>query len=906
MDYSKIEEYAYRNGFDPDEMMNDFHFSSKKEQKALYNHIMQSGGYAQEGGNPQDQVSQIIQAYAQLAGTSPEEIMQQLQQLPQEQQQQALQEMVKALQQGQEQQMQEGGQPQGGGQEEQIMQLVQAYAEMTGQDSQQIMQQLQQMSPEEQQQALQQMAQKVQGAMQGQEQENPQEQQQEQGVEEIPMARNGIDHRSIMGYRDDSPYKNAPFNLIKSNDIDMSYTGQDLIGISDTGHKQFMPAYSGRYKFDGSKVLERPASLTYAQNGVNRYEEFTKRLNELKNQKNTFNTEEDRQKFLFHEKTLKAYDKQINDFLRKAEQPNISQIQKDYYIKEANKVIDVALANKPENLKRLIITDGLPHDGDTFTYEKDTPKPSSNSGSYKVPLTITVNGENGKKHKLKYDGNYVDGQAAYMEETPTGYTQWTLPKSAKSPYVQITVDKNGNPTTYRNQENILVDASTEKPIGTTTTTTPAKKTTSSTTPSGGGTNVTPAAGGDRARSTTPGGKNPSPQRKKSIFFPVKGNAQDWTNTWSKYLISKGLIPDKEYKLGELDDFVADYVQKNPDKYKDNPYAKRKDFNELIKDNKYGLVHESVMPPEEAKAKTDITDSGFQPGLENIDPEEILKTLPEQSSLFAPQSGPTVNLESKSIPYSPENESVLGRNPRNPRYSFKTGNLANSLINTAKISKAFQPVDLPYMQEVDARMAEPTYLDPRTGIQTINDQYNNITANINSNSTTGQAVLAGLSGKQSKDLESYMNDIQAKNQQIAYQANANRAELYNKLRAGKNEANANYYNTYQQDVAQRDANIDTALTAAQTLANDQTKLDNEYNKFLAFTPNVSDVSSPWDQFRGKKTIEYDKIAQDARLAEERTSNPFSTLTAEQLKALSPEQLAALYTQFNTKPKKSSSI
>lgn len=67
---------------------------------------------AQQGGEQQDQVSKIIQAYAQASGQDPQQIMQLLQQMQPEEQQQAIQAMVQELQgeQGQPEMMaQQGG-----------------------------------------------------------------------------------------------------------------------------------------------------------------------------------------------------------------------------------------------------------------------------------------------------------------------------------------------------------------------------------------------------------------------------------------------------------------------------------------------------------------------------------------------------------------------------------------------------------------------------------------------------------------------------------------------------------------------------------------------------------------------------------------------------------------------------
>ena len=63
------------------------------------NNMKQEGGEQQAQGQPDPQ--QIIQAYAQMAGQDPNQVMRQIQQMPPEEQQAALQQMMAALQQGQ-------------------------------------------------------------------------------------------------------------------------------------------------------------------------------------------------------------------------------------------------------------------------------------------------------------------------------------------------------------------------------------------------------------------------------------------------------------------------------------------------------------------------------------------------------------------------------------------------------------------------------------------------------------------------------------------------------------------------------------------------------------------------------------------------------------------------------------
>ena len=69
---------------------------------------------AQYGGGQEDQISQLIAAYAQISGLDPQEIIQKLQSLPQDQQQQALQAIAQQVQQAMAQQQGGAGQEQMG------------------------------------------------------------------------------------------------------------------------------------------------------------------------------------------------------------------------------------------------------------------------------------------------------------------------------------------------------------------------------------------------------------------------------------------------------------------------------------------------------------------------------------------------------------------------------------------------------------------------------------------------------------------------------------------------------------------------------------------------------------------------------------------------------------------------
>jgi hypothetical protein len=77
-------------------------------------------------------------------------------------------------------------------------------------------------------------------------------------VQALERQYGGVDKVSMMGYRDDSPYRNNASNMIQSNVIDMNATGKSLIGISNTGDIKKMNPYSGTHEFNGNSVLEIP------------------------------------------------------------------------------------------------------------------------------------------------------------------------------------------------------------------------------------------------------------------------------------------------------------------------------------------------------------------------------------------------------------------------------------------------------------------------------------------------------------------------------------------------------------------------------------------------------------------------------------------------------------------------
>ena len=151
------------------------------------------GGKYQEGGEvppEQQQLMDMIAAYAQMNNQDPQELMKQLSEMPEEERNNALRQIMLYVQQGAQsevqneqqpaQQVMQGGgmgnpqpQPQEQGQEagmtdagSQLEQIVTKFAEVTGQTPEEVVKQLQQLSDEQMQQAFQKMIQIIQQAEQ--------------------------------------------------------------------------------------------------------------------------------------------------------------------------------------------------------------------------------------------------------------------------------------------------------------------------------------------------------------------------------------------------------------------------------------------------------------------------------------------------------------------------------------------------------------------------------------------------------------------------------------------------------------------------------------------------------------------------------------------------------------------
>lgn len=889
MDSNILEQYALRLGHDPKKLMDDYFDSSEEEQMELMSHIMQSGG--EVGGSTQEANMQIVQLFAQKTGTPVEEIVAALQQMAPEQQSAAMQEMI--------------------------------------------------------------------GVIEGDEQEavdNLQEEQQE-------MAQTGWDAKSLLGYSDKSPYRYNTSNLIKSNNITMNDTGIDLMGVSDTGDTQYMPAYSGNYNFDGSEVTEYPIYQTgpdkksvvkvdkeyvYFTDGSKmipeRFKKFYTDKVETLN-KNNYNSQEriDNNRIVSEYNAIInnnkiAYDKQrptINPLTGKPDLAkgywdralNFTENVKDpratlaeekilpFYGKESDGFFDWAGDILPHLQKKgnQVLTGYYEYPSTTVSrYNKDLSKGQKfgidlatdpaflidfgpnivkNVGP-KVAQAAKVTAELAQKYggaaaqaiakygakAAEYIGKYgMKGLEAAMEgviqtakavekygpnlsKASTLKTQAVRAMSEEDdPYkmyfgeIEKEVNKQNNGKNNQNSGRILDNNSSNNYQ----VNSPANNLNIAQQVYNAPNKVAKNSGSSLDYNSIFKGKLQPGQKEIKlsngqgyIITPDKnGNYFDESGKkWDKRTDGKFIPAKSSVGKNWTDSFQPFSMRNNPGvatsmvakevKYT-GPKAKDPSTNGF---NSYFANQDEINKP---------TDGRIDFG----DVQPIERNIPQIQTRF--NKNPNVTTPS-SIPYSPKIEGITPEKPQaKSQYKFNTSSPLGDLINNFKVAKSFEAIDLPYMQEVDARMPEGIKYDPRPDLQSINEQFSAYKQGINPNSATGQAVLASLAGKQEAVTAQYLNGIQQQQATFDYQTQVNRAKLYNKIVAQRNVNAANYTDDVLRADANRDAIIDSTLSNIQQLQNNKQLKENAYNQMLAFNANVEDESGFFDRLMGRKKFSFNK-------------------------------------------------
>jgi hypothetical protein len=576
------------------------------------------------------------------------------------------------------------------------------------------------------------------------------------------------------------------------------------MGVSDTGDVQYMPAYSGDYKFDGDEVMEYPVYQTF-DDGLD-INELKRQLDALKNTKKKFKTKKEENIFNTVLREKQASFNSIKELYRKANNSNY-QNEAEKYIDEANKRLEyfktISVENYQENPSPA--GEGLPD------FRFIDRKPGTQKKSNAVP---PANTSNNKGFNVTYDNGVTE---PLKKVSPGVYTNpkgstWTKGEDGKFKF-----EPNPLLTTNRN-------------TSTTNNTPPPNRGSGS----GGRKSSVSRKAGDLGNETD-----------LNLFYKQSGRDKEWVQSWEKFLSGKGVIDaDKTYSVDEIDDYVYDYVNTHPRDFQNSLYINDKNFKEKATDGEFGIVHSSLMPPSDG-------------GSYDLDLKPV-----SSRKINAPGVAPDIKLDTrfnkgKGIQYSPKIEGITPERPKpNPRFKLNTTNRLSSLFNLGRVTDGWAPISPGYYKDVDIRLPELMQYDPSAGLQTIADTYDPIINNI-SNDTAGIAAKSSFASKKADAQQKYVNSIEQQNMGLRNQYNTMMADLYYKVNASRQENAANYFDNIQQALANRALLKDkTKAGLEQSFAAEQfanTKIDNTVME----NEGVVEVTKPLDFLLGRRILDVDR-------------------------------------------------
>jgi hypothetical protein len=196
--------------------------------------------------------------------------------------------------------------------------------------------------------------------------------------------------------------------------------------------------------------------------------------------------------------------------------------------------------------------------------------------------------------------------------------------------------------------------------------------------------------------------------------------------------------------------------------------------------------------------------------------------------------------------------------KNKKFKFDFNNPMESFANNMAISQAFSPAALPYMSQSRIKAAQTPLVDVDKYIQEINNVFDPVKANINTDSNVGRAYLANIAGQQANKVTEVFNNVANMNNEITARNNASLVDAANREYAANNAARATYYDQFLRTQANRQAGIQSGLNQfAQSLARKQA-MNNSLNSTLMNTPFLEDETSDMDKLMNRRTIGLDPI------------------------------------------------
>lgn len=185
-----------------------------------------------------------------------------------------------------------------------------------------------------------------------------------------------------------------------------------------------------------------------------------------------------------------------------------------------------------------------------------------------------------------------------------------------------------------------------------------------------------------------------------------------------------------------------------------------------------------------------------------------------------------------------------------RFNVGTGIFGN-LLRNSKAARAFGATAPVFRGQARLNFIEQPLIDFQPIADGVRSIFNDAIRNINSNSTSGAAMISYLQSKATDDLTKAVNQVNSQNNRINAMNNQNRVQAANQLFERQQALDMAAYDQQLRRSAARDLAIDNAtaeMIAAQEAANERKVM---FDTLPLLHDGIEDISNPFDRLIGRR-------------------------------------------------------
>lgn len=191
-----------------------------------------------------------------------------------------------------------------------------------------------------------------------------------------------------------------------------------------------------------------------------------------------------------------------------------------------------------------------------------------------------------------------------------------------------------------------------------------------------------------------------------------------------------------------------------------------------------------------------------------------------------------------------------------QFQFRNNNVLRNTLLNADLVRAHDQISLPYRARNRFSSVELPELDATPVINAIWNQTRASAANINPNSTAGQAAMAAMNAKALEEIGKVTNQYAQQNREIATRNAASAREAIDRGYNADQVANRQYMDDLDRSYAARDLAIQRANQAVYNAQNMDNTRRAKIDALLMENPRLSESSTALDRILGNRTIDMD--------------------------------------------------